>query len=407
MWQNNLFFYIETGLASCFRYGIRRPPYPRLPLPQANHQSPQCDTRADDESNNMTTQTPAIELDSSKYFAPHLPGRSLRGPVFKMEKVEQEYRFLTAADHTKHQEAQFSMDDFIDSMDTHILKIIFMVLDILLVIYRLSRTYMTATTLCRGFEESVNYKACKSSNVHANMKESELQNLRNHAKHMNPDDRTAEHTYLRDDKEQIDSGLTDYSTTLDSQKSMLPSKANSNAMQGMVRNDIRAGKPYPTNQTEWRQESKFETCRSLIIQILQHSLIPKLLIAFVLLLLFHTCVVLTCLIFSVDTVADLDGFQAYLAGLDVQVNQTNWYLSQQAQHFNNITMKIYEQQMRSELLHLQGMLEYFNAGGYHCLTHTLGWTSNCIPLFLGLLFLIHVQTSTGSITKGERVLEHG
>lgn len=345
-----------------FRYANRQPPHPSLPLPHADHQAPKCDTPAGDKSNNMTTQTPAIELDASKYFAPHLPGRSIRGPIFRAENVEQEYRFLTEADSSKLKDTHFSMETFIDNMDTHILKIIFIVLDILLVIHRLSRTYMTATTLCRGFEESVNYKACKNTNVHANMKESELQNMRNHAKHMNPDDRTAEQTYLHDDKDQIDSGLTDYSTTLDSQKSMLPSKANSNSMQGMVRNDIRGGKPYPTNQTEWRQENKFEMCRNMIISVLQNSLIPKLLIAFVLLLLFHTCVVLTCLIFSVDTVSELDGFQAYLAGLDVQVNQTNWYLSQQATHFNNVTMKIYEQQMRSELLHLQGMLEYFNAG---------------------------------------------
>ena len=44
------------------------------------------------------------------------------------------------------------------------------------------------------------------------------------------------------------------------------------------------------------------------------------------------------------------------------MNQTNWYLAQQAQHLNDITMEIYKSQMRSELSHLQSMLEYFNVG---------------------------------------------
>ena len=46
----------------------------------------------------------------------------------------------------------------------------------------------------------------------------------------------------------------------------------------------------------------------------------------------------------------------------LQVNQTNWYLVQQAEHFNNMTMQIYGQQMRAELLNLHTMLTYFNAG---------------------------------------------
>ncbi len=334
---------------------------PMMPLPHTNHRSPKCDLPPKDDTNNITTQSPPTQLDSSKFFAPHLPGKSIRGPMFRSTHVEEEYRYLTEPDAVAHTQMVFSVEEFVARIDTDLLKIIFLVLDILIIIYRISRTYIAATTLCRGFEESVHYKSYNNPNVHSDMKESELQNLRNQAKHMPVDDRAAEQSYLREhDKDTLDTTMTDYSTTLDSQKSMLPSKANSHAIQGMVRNDIRS----KMSQTESHKSTrkKFDSCRSIIGKILQNSIIPKILIGFVLLLIFYIVMSVVYSVLSVDAMSDLNGFQSFVAGLDVQVNQTNWYLHQQAKHFNDITMKIYENQMRSELLHLQSMLEYFNAG---------------------------------------------
>ena len=67
-------------------------------------------------------------------------------------------------------------------------------------------------------------------------------------------------------------------------------------------------------------------------------------------------------IFSADTITNLDGFRTFLVSLDVLVNRTNWYLAEQSNYYNNITMDIYKNQMTSELLNFQSLLQYFNSG---------------------------------------------
>lgn len=255
------------------------------------------------------------------------------------------------------------MQTFMATIDTHLLKIIFMVLDVLIILYRCSQTYMTAGTLCRGFEESINLKRLRKSRrqQHRDLKESELQNLRNQVRHM-PDERTSDQTYLKEDHHLVDPALmVEYSAGIPLDGPLQP-KANSTMM---VCNDINVAKPIidhdDGDHPKWTHK-RVDTFKHTIGKLLQSTMIPKLLIAFVVLLMFYIMVSSASVFLSVETLSDIGAFRIFLAGLEAQVNQTNWYLNEQASHFNDVTMKIYESQMRSELLHLQSMLEYFNNG---------------------------------------------
>lgn len=329
-----------------------------MPLPKISHRHLKCDMPDNDSYN--SSLKPKL-LDSSKFFAPHLPGKSIEGPTFKSTHIDEQYKFLSKSAALADIKAIFSIDEFMESFDVQLLKILFLVLDVLIVIYRLSRTYMTATTLCRGFEESVTLQPGQHVIKAPPLKEHELQNLRNQAKHMAPEERTSCETGYPD-RDTVDTTLTDYSATLDSQKSMLQPKTNSTPLHPTyIHNDVGSTKSNASEPHKWTKQ-KLDTCKQFTGKVLQSSIVPKLLLAFVLLILFYVVVSVMCVVFSLDTLEEVDAFRAFLAGLEVQVNQTNWYLDSQSEHFNTVTMKIYETQMRSELLHLQSMLEYFNTG---------------------------------------------
>ncbi len=230
--------------------------------------------------------------------------------------------------------------------------------------YRCSRTYMNAGTLCRGFEESVNLKRLRRYRQgNRDLKESELQNLHNQHKHLpHHHGDHSEQTYLKEDP----SLYQEYQGHAQLDGGPGHKSINSTGMiaQSMVRNDVSSGKQTDDDENDnpkWTRK-KIDSCRHTIGKLLQSSLIPKLLIASVLLLMFYVLVSTASVVLSVDTLSDVGAFRLFMAGLEAQVNQTNWYLSQQAAHFNEVTMRIYESQMRSELLHLQSMLEYFNNG---------------------------------------------
>jgi len=62
----------------------------------------------------------------------------------------------------------------------------------------------------------------------------------------------------------------------------------------------------------------------------------------------------------------LNAFGVFVNALSVQVNQSNAGVMYQAAFFNEVTMKMYENQMQKELLHLQGFIDFFNAGKILC-----------------------------------------
>ena len=46
------------------------------------------------------------------------------------------------------------------------------------------------------------------------------------------------------------------------------------------------------------------------------------------------------------------------------MNQTNRYISDDARYLNDIARTVYGEQMRAELVSLQALIDFFNAGMY-------------------------------------------
>jgi len=58
----------------------------------------------------------------------------------------------------------------------------------------------------------------------------------------------------------------------------------------------------------------------------------------------------------------VDVLRVYVDAVGVRVNQTNRYISDDAVYLNDVVRAVYSDQMRSELLNLQSLVDFFNAG---------------------------------------------
>jgi len=67
----------------------------------------------------------------------------------------------------------------------------------------------------------------------------------------------------------------------------------------------------------------------------------------------------------------VDVLRVYVDAVGVRVNQTNGYISDDAVYLNDVVRSVYGDQMRSELLNLQALVDFFNAGRLYRLVSTL------------------------------------
>ena len=291
--------------------------------------------------------TPKNHLDSSRFFSTPLPGKSLRGPKVNSKNLHEEYKYMADIEMKPPSEPLFSMDNFVKDLNLTLLRVILFVLDVLIFFYRCSRIFMTAGTLCQGFEETRIIPADKKF-----IKDVEKLHQQMSTSRTGPSTTDSELSGAQ-------LSLPYYLTSKESHRRMLHPTVNSNAAQNGSRHFATNEKA--DNKRRWTEKNGF--CQKLL-KIMQNSAIPKLAIGLAVLTLFIIIVQLVSIFFSADMFVDINGFRSFLVGLDTQVNQTNWYLREQSKHFNEITVEIYKGQMRSEMLHLQSLVEYFNQGVY-------------------------------------------
>ncbi len=291
--------------------------------------------------------TPKSHLDSSRFYSTPLPGKSVKGPTVNSKNLHQEYKYLADIEMKPRTEPLFSMDNFVKDLNLTVVRVILLALDVLVFVYRCCRTFMTTRTLCQGFEETKTIPADKKFMKEVEKLHEQINTSRTGA---STTDSELSGTQLN---------LPDYLTSIDSHKRMLHPTANSNSTQNGSRHFAINEKA--DQKRRWTEKNGF--CQKLL-KIMQTSAVPKLAIGLAVLTLFIIVVQLVSIFFSADVFVDINGFRSFLVGLDTQVNQTNWYLREQARHFNKITIEIYKGQMRSEMLHLQSLVEYFNQGSW-------------------------------------------
>ena len=342
--NNNICY---TSFEFVSRFERMRPKAPPLNVPGIDPSNPSCHTDEDSAGFNFSmSSTPKNHL-ASRFFSTPLPGKSVRGPKVNSKNLHEEYKFLTEVEVKPPSKPLFSMDSFVKDLNLTVVRLILLALDILVFFYRCCRTFMTARTLCQGFEETKNIPADKKF-----MKDVEKLHEQMNTSRTGPSTTDSE---LSGTQLNLNLNLT----SVESHKRMLHPTANSNAAQNGNRHFATNEKT--DNKRRWTENNGF--CQKLL-KIMQNCAIPKLAVGLAMLTLFIIIVQLVTLFFSADVFVDINGFRSFLVGLDTQVNQTNWYLREQAKHFNDITIEIYKGQMRSEMLHLQSLVEYFNQGKY-------------------------------------------
>lgn len=334
-------------------------------VPEVAPRAPSCDIPEGTPLVNFSREArPGHHLDSSLYSAPHLPGKSVSGPRFQGTHftVEEEYKYLFPAEKLPLPETTFSMDYFAHKLSLELLRIIFVVLDLFILLYRSSHIFINAKKLCKGFEQT--------RTIHIKEKKNkEIQKLQEHLLHQTMNDRTLS-SQSTEEREfsSLEYTVPGYSGQIDSQRSMLPkhpsyaTASNSNTPSHTV--DSRKTNHISVAEDDARKwtRRKWRGYLKCLHRLASSHVIPKILIGGVLFLLLYIVLQAVCVLFDPENVVDIGAFDVFLAGLQTQVNQTNWYLYEQAKHFNEVTMNIYKGQMQAELLNLEGLLEYFNAG---------------------------------------------
>ena len=369
----------------CCRFEETLPMMPVLPVPKVNHLHPKCTSNGD--TTNISTRTPLSQLDSTRYFASHFAEENIPSPIYKSSYSAEEYKFLVPSQGDTSHRHTLTIEDFLTSINTDILRIIFLALDAMLLLYRFSHTYINATTLCRGFEDSLSptgdndmFNSTTSGSSSSSSRKAVLQNGGRGAMSAG---RTSEHMRLKHEKEVTFAGpapaaesIRDYNAPLEHQRHPplghkppnIPPAPNRSGAGGCSGGSTNGFHPKHSLGAS-ASTSRDLMCRETVSKVLQSNTVPKILLGAAVLILFYILVTIVCTVVDLDVILAYDGFSVFLQGLDVQVNQTNWYLQDQADHFNQVTMTIYQGQMRSELLNLQSMLDYFSIGEYSGAVH--------------------------------------
>ena len=305
----------------------------------------------------MTDLTKAAwHVDSSRFISSQLPDEISRGPAFKTSHLHSEFNYLPTASHIAKNPDVFSVDDIVEELHLHILRIIFIVLDVLLFVYRCSRIYLVTQSLCRGFKNTIIVEETTSKPESGGKNGADNLSMENHIQ-----------CSSMVDKEYMDINYTfpdTVATAIGNNGTALPRSPSPHHQKPSPHKQMRYLTPKAARKKSQGMCYEVRLLCVLLVKAIQSPLIPKVALASAFLILMCYCTEAICAMLTADILADLDIFRMYLVGLDVQVNRTNWYLSEQAKHFNHITMEIYKGQMTSELSHLQSMLEYFNIGEY-------------------------------------------
>ena len=107
--------------------------------------------------------------------------------------------------------------------------------------------------------------------------------------------------------------------------------------------------------------------------LIRSSAIPKLLLACVAVLLVYNVLAVVSDHVDVDFFLHNGALDEVLNRLDQHSEQTDQYLDLQADHLNAVSLTHYRAAMRTDLLNVEGLLAFFNAGLCHFLWGMLEW----------------------------------
>lgn len=320
----------------------------------------QCSIDAIKQNATVAKMVSLDRLDSSHFFAdiaqppPEKPAISLTKVT--SVNIAEEHRLFTSVQNDWYLSHDLfsSGFGFLGNLSIDVLRVVFLLLDVLLLLYRFSNIYLNSIILSRCLSSDVEdeFRAFPQHKLNGGQqKEISTKSL----PIQNRDDRTANAILTSSLHEHniISSEYVDDGCVSESRNKLALQIASANKELDMKQNSL---------QQKLGRNLNNDATRMLIAKMLRSNTLPKSIFLCLLAVLFYIIVRSTLLLLSTEVLLSIDLFGVYLGAINVQVNQTNWYLSDEAVQFNEVTLNFYESQMNLELLNLQTLLEYFNSG---------------------------------------------
>lgn len=351
------------------RFAERFPGLPSVPLLSTN--SLQCSLDKDDSVPNLTRRTPLYQLHSSHFFSSSFPEDltlpDVGGTVVedaKLQGTSSGKRGKTQKPEVPNQ-VVFSTNFFLDGLDTDLLRIAFIVLDLLVLTYRCTLTYVTVRALRRRFSHhplrlrESEFGPWPTSGdaipTATDINESML------GVEPSPLDQPQQHNNISNQN----NIYTDPQTLVVQNTQRTPPPVNPRGTCGAQK--LPSGS---INSPVSSSETQYASMRVVFGRLIENDAFPKVIILAMFVVLVYAFLRLVSVLLDVRFLVGVRAFGVFVNVLSVQVNQTNIYILDQAKFFNDVAMKTFEAQMDSELANLQAMVEFFNAGSYLSLLET-------------------------------------
>ncbi|XP_023930912.1 uncharacterized protein LOC106172251 isoform X2 [Lingula anatina] len=239
----------------------------------------------------------------------------------------------------------------------NLLQIIFIMADIVILVYRFTRTYATARALCQGLEERL--QDGKSRSFYFN-----LCNV--YCSHNGGVTETTYVDYKEDSLVATPQGTPKDprgEETMDSRKPMLETPTNKSHQQNNKHshNNMKAAKSHGTKKNIFDCTSCLvETIFKIIAKVTYQNFMVKLVFGGVIALLLY-CLLVTCRLYvSSQTLYYLGQYEFLEEGLQLDIDTTNSLLIKHAQHWNDFLVTAQRQQMLTRMEGLARVIGGFN-----------------------------------------------
>lgn len=376
------------GVTFCaHRFSERFPQPPVLPTIGLSPGSLQCTLEEDDSVPNLTRRTPLYQLHSSHFRTSPIDEETGEEIVSRTVVAFGEKEDSTAAGGGRRNWAHrpesgppppppavFSTKIFLESFDANVLRTAFLFLDLLVLAYRCTLTYVTARTIHRRFS------SCAPPQGQQNKKDFRPWQGPPPAEGNRPGEAigggdrrvlTAGHhpattmtTMVQDGNisNQNNVYVTDPQTLAIKHISSLQTQTGLGPA-GVKTTTTTTGPGESSAPTKGQaEELGYTTMRSVFERLIENEAFPKVIILAMLVVLVYVFLRIMTVVLDVRFLVGVRVFGVYVNVLGVQANQTNFYVVDQARFFNEVTMKTFEAQVNTELANLQSMIDFFNDG---------------------------------------------
>lgn len=300
-----------------------------------------------------------MESDAVSFKAPVFPSEPTDGPKYRFRSHVEEYNFITnnsdiwtvagSSSESHRPEGHVRFDDMIDWSTV---RVVLLVVDALLLLYRFCIVYMYTKSVSQSNSKLFTVSA---SSIISKPHEAQVPSIGYGTSHSSYSMRSNRHGTSQD-----------RSMLLNSTAPPVGTPRNQNNGYASAAGKVAA-------QPELVKKANQSDCSLLTDAFLQplqklflSRTLPKVLIACAILLLLYVYTSFIVYYSDKSNFSKLGLLDVFISGLQSQIKQMNWYLTAQATYFNNVSMAIYRNQMISELKQLQNVLTYFADGKSFC-----------------------------------------